>query len=181
MKALFLVSTVFYLFLETHAQSTTFHLGLKMEFYTYTSQEISEYTTYSKKIDISPIPAVYVLASHDLSKVISVFIKPGLSFRPVTGNFEFGLGAIYKLGEPEFFLIAGVNTYFNLTEESKSNIYFAVIGIGFQFTDVLALDISFHQALNSDFAFDTHNKHANGWEGPSKLFNMVKFGLVATF
>jgi hypothetical protein len=170
------------------AQSKTFHLGLKAEFYGYTHQEVSSYTTYPKKFWLSQLPAMYVIIRQDLSRSISIAVKPGISFRPDPGNFEFGLLIDYRIFGTKYLLMSGVNTYFvnkkfqiGQSVIESNNIYFILLGVGYQLSDRLAVDVSFHQALNTDFAFDTHNKHSNGWEGPSKLFNMVKLGLAATF
>lgn len=175
-------------FLISFAQPKSFHLGIKFEYYGYTHQEVSSNTTYSKKFWLSQLPAMYVMVRQDLSKSISLTLKPGISFRPDPGNFELGLIIDYKILDNKYFLMSGINTYFvnekfqiGQSDFYSDYIYFILLGVGYQLTNGPAVDISFHQALNTDFAFDTHNKHANGWEGPSKLFNMVKLGLAATF
>lgn len=180
---------VFIIFIPFYAcpQLKTFHLGLKAEFYGYTHQEVSSYTTYSKKFWLSQLPGMYIIIRQDLSNSISLTLKPGISFRPEPGNFELGLLVDYKILGAKYLLITGLNTYF-VNEKFQigqsviepNNIYFILLGVGYQLSDRLVVDISFHQALNADFAFDTHNKHATGWEGPSKIFNMIKLGLAAT-
>ena len=188
MRKLFLFFVLYSLFFDTSAQSKTFHLGLKFEYYGYTHQEVSSYTTYSKKFWLSQLPAMYVMVTQDLSKSISLTLKPGISFRPDPGNFELGFIIDYKILDNKYFLISGINIYFvnekfqiGQLEIYSDNIYFILLGVGYQLTNRLSVDISFHQALNTDFAFDNHNKHATGWEGPSKLHNLVKLGLAATF
>jgi hypothetical protein len=177
MRVTHLFDIFWFIYFISLAQSTSFHLGLKAEFYGYTHQEISSLATYRKEFWISPLPAMYVVAVYDLSESISVFVKPGLSFRPATGNFEAGLGLIYKISNHDYFLTSGVNTYFNRVAESKSNIYFIFLGIGYQITNRLALDLTLHQGLNQDIAFYRTEKP----DGPSKLHNMVKFGVAATY
>ena len=112
MRVTHLFGIFWFIYFISLAQPTSFHLGLKAEFYSYTHQEVSELVTHQKKFSLSPLPAMYVLASYDFSETFSGFVKPGLSFRPVTGNFELGLGLIYKISKHEYFLISGVNTYF---------------------------------------------------------------------
>lgn len=179
MKTLFLFFIVFIVVAETYAQSKTFHLGLKAEFYAYTSQEISSYKPYSKVLNLSPLPAMYIVISKDLSEEFLLTLKPGLSFRPVTANFELGLGLNYKICACKYFLIGGTNAYFSKYGENNPIIYFAFIGMGYQLTNRLSIDIGFYQALNTEFAFDNYSGHTF-YEGPSKLLNMIKFGLAAT-
>lgn len=188
MRVTHLFGIFWFIYFIAFAQPRSFHLGLKAEFYGYTHQEVSSYTTYSKKFWLSQLPAMYVLVKQDLSKSISLTLKPGISFRPVTGNFELGLLIDYRIFGTKYLLMSGVNTYFvnekfqiGQSEFYSDYIYFILLGMGYKLSDRLTIDVCFHQALNDDFAFDTHNKHANGWEGPSKLFNMVKLGLAATF
>ncbi|HAB53436.1 MAG: hypothetical protein A2315_06180 [Ignavibacteria bacterium RIFOXYB2_FULL_35_12] len=179
MRKLFLFFVLYSLFFDTSAQSKTFHLGLKTEFYAYTSQEISSYKTYSKVLNLSPLPAMYVVISKDLSEEFSLTLKPGLSFRPVTANFELGFALNYKICAYQYFLMGGINAYFSKYGETNPIIYFAFIGSGYQLTNRLAVDLSFHQALNTEFAFDNYSGHTY-YEGPSKLLNMIKLGLAAT-
>ena len=184
MRGIFLFLIVCNLFIESSAQSKTFHLGLKAEFYGYTSQEVWSCKTYSNKFNLAPLPAMYVLVSKDLSELISITLKPGISFRPITGNFELGLVIDYKILGNKYFLVSGINIYFVngeffvcQSEIESDNIYFILLGIGYKLTDRLSVDISFHQALNQEFVFFSNDKD----EGPSKLLNMVKFGLSASF
>jgi hypothetical protein len=183
MRVLLLFFIVCSLVFQTYAQLKTFHIGLKAEFYGYTSQEVYSCKTYSKKFNLAPLPAMYVLVSKDLSELISLTLKPGISFRPITGNVELGLVIDYKIFENKYFLVSGINIYFVnekffvcQSEIESDNIYFILLGIGYKLTDRLSVDISFHQALNQEFAFYSYYD-----EGPSKLLNMVKLGLAATF
>src|SRR3989339_1614489 len=179
MRKLFLFFVLYSLFFDTSAQSKTFHLGLKTEFYAYTSQEISSYKTYSKVLNLSPLPAMYVVISKDLSEEFSLTLKPGLSFRPVTANFELGFALNYKICAYQYFLMGGINAYFSKYGETNPIIYFAFIGSGYQLTNRLAADLSFNKVLKTEFAL-VNNIGNPYYEGLSKLWNIIKLGLAAT-
>lgn len=177
MRVTHLFGIFWFVYFISLAQPTSFHLGLKAEFYGYTHQEVSGIETYDKEFWLSPLPAMYVLASYDFSETFSGFVKPGLSFRPVTGNFEFGFGLTYKIPRSKFFLGSGINMYFTRFKETIPIIYFITLNVGYQITNRFSFDVSFHQSLMNEIAFYRTEKP----DGPSKLFNMVKLGLAATY
>jgi hypothetical protein len=67
---------------QSFGQSKTFHLGLKVEFYGYNLNEVSDYKTYSKTFNLSPLPSIYVIISKDLSESFSLSLKPGVLVGP---------------------------------------------------------------------------------------------------
>lgn len=183
---LFIIGCSF--FFKTSAQSQTFHLGLKAEFYAYTLQEVSDYKTYSKKFSLSPLPSMYIVISKDLSESISFILRPGFLFRPERFNgLELGLALTHKIYTDNIFLLGGINLHF-VKEKTEGNhfssysktVYFIFLGLGHQLTGRFSVDISFHQALNSEFGY-TYGVFSSDASGPSKLINMLKFGLSATF
>jgi hypothetical protein len=150
-------------------------------------QEVSDNNTYSTKFTLSPLPAMYLIVSKDLSESFSLTLKPGISFRPITGTFELGLALNYKICDDKFFLLGGLNMYF-VKEESQGShfetysktIYFILLGVGYQLNDRISVDVCFHQALNNEFGY-TYAAFPSEASGPSKLYNMLKLGLTASF
>jgi hypothetical protein len=179
----------FYLFItgcccllnQSFSQSKTFHLGLKTEFYAYTSQEVRDYKTYSKKFSLSPVPSLYLLISKEFSESVSLSLKPGVLMIPDSFiGVELGLVSNYRIYNDKLWILSGVNMHLvTKSEEGRSlmttskNIYFILIGAGYQLTDWIAADISFHQALNKEYGYIINGDA----RGSSKIFNMLKIGL----
>ena len=186
LKIIFLI-IIIYSFFPSFAQSKTFHLGLKLEFYGYTLNEVSDYKTYSKKFTLSPLPSFYVIISKDLSESFSLSLKPGVLVGPeyFTG-LELGFLLNDKIYKDKLFLSGGINIHFiNDTEDGHSFrrtsdiIYFIILGTGYRLTDRLSIDICFHQALNKKFGY-TYGSFPGDASGPSEIPNMLKIGFSAT-
>jgi hypothetical protein len=170
----------------TNAQSKTFHLGLKAEFYGYTLHEVRDYKTYSKKFSFSPLPSMYILVVKDISQSISLILKPGLLFLPESFNgLELGLGLTDKIFQDKVFIESGLNMHLvngkpGHFEITSKTIYFIFLGVGYQLLDRIYMDICFHQTLNNEYGY-TYAAFPSDASGPSKLYNMLKLGLAASF
>lgn len=184
------MKTIFFLLfllsgIHLNAQTRTYHLGLKAEFYGYTSKEVREYSTYSKKFNLSNLPSIYIIASKDVSELFTITLKPGIIFQPDNfGTFELGLFGSFDFPENPCFIIGGINTHFNKEPDDRRNVpdilYFIVFGGGYRLTKYLSVDLAFHQSLNKTYRY-TYGKFPSEAFGPSELFNMIKIGFAAAF
>ncbi len=168
------------------------NIGYRLEPYMYSLKEVRNDGTYSSKYTFAPLLSMYFLIGESLSDEYELYLKPGFLIAP---NKDFDGPEIgLQLNKNNFltnqiYLTGGINLHFTrktahgtqLVEVTDSKIiYFLFLGAGYNLSDQIAFDITFHQALNPEYGYRAYTNEYNNIKGPTKINNLIKISFQFT-
>lgn len=187
----FLIICVIILLFSFNLSAQSFHFGPKIEMYGYLNERVRDEETYSNKFAFSELPSFYIVLKQDLTESFSINLKPGILFINSEESFYgFELGLFVNNNLPFYgaFLTGGFNLHLNtgsahgagwVDVSDNKIISFLFFGVGYNINDIVSVDLSFHQALNSEYGYDSLDPDVFKVSGPKKMHSMIKVGIQA--
>jgi hypothetical protein len=187
---IFIALIIFTFYNNLYAQGI--RIGTRIEPYMFLQKEVRNDGTYASKYSFSPLPSFYFLIGENFFDDFELNLKPGILIIPNNdfNGFEIGLiGNKDNFLTRKTYLTGGINLHFisetahgtSLVEATDSKIiYFLLLGLGYKLSDNIAIDITFHQALNPEYGYKAYSYEYNNIKGPTKLYNLIKVGFQFT-
>jgi hypothetical protein len=191
MKIKFFIAAITFVF-SNILFAQELHVGTRVEPFIFLQQKISDEGVYVSKYSFAPIPSFYFLIGKNISDEFEFDLKPGILIMPDNdfNGFELGLTAEEKnFLSKKIYLTGGINLHFvsesahgtSFVEVTYSKIiYFILLGVGYKLSDQIAIDITYHEALNPKYGYKAYSFDDKSVTGPTKLLNLIKIGFQFT-
>lgn len=188
-----LIVCAFIILININLEAQSFHFGLKLEMFGLVNEKVRDKETYSTKFVLSETPSIYAVLQQGITETVSINLKPGVLITNADEGFtgiELGVFVEKKLSFQNVFLSGGVNLHLNMNHAYGAGwvdvsdvklIPFIVLGAGYNLNENVSLDLNIHQALLSEYGYDSIDPDVFNVSGLKKIYSLIKIGIQAYF